>query len=105
MRGDWRKSVHDAPFPQVIRRHFQLHSIAWQNPHAIYPHAPRKMAQEDVALCLLAGDPDAECGIGETLFHNADELDDVFGHRKQSKVARKAEASYVWKEARTRHGD
>jgi len=57
-----------------------------------------------VACGLLARDPDAERGIGEALFHNAGEFDDVFGHR-ESERAWKAEASYGGKEARTRRGD
>ena len=59
---------------------------------------------EYVARGLLTRDPDAERGIGEALFHNAGEFNDVFGHR-ESEWARKAERSYGWKEAWTRRRD
>lgn len=50
------------------------------------PHAPRQMAEELMTLGLFTGHPDAERGIGEALFHNAGEFDDVFGHRESSRA-------------------
>ena len=61
------------------------------------------MAVQRVTGSLFTRDPDAECGIGEALFHNADEFNDVLRHKRLA--GRKAEASYGWKEAWTRRRD
>ncbi len=43
------------------------------------------MAVKLVVFRLIADDLDAKGGVGKGLQHNADELNDVFGHKGQTK--------------------
>lgn len=75
-----QKSVHDAPFLQIIGSHFDFHLVAGEDANAMHAHATRQVAQEFVIFRLVARHTNAEGGIGKSFFHNADEFDNVFGH-------------------------
>ena len=86
------KSIHDATLLQVVGGHFDLHFVTGENADTMHPHTTRQMAQKFVVLRLVARHADAECGIGKSFFHNADEFDDVFGHRES--ISERAVALY-----------
>jgi len=46
-------------------------------------HASGKVTQKLVIFRFGTRDSDAERGIWEGFFHDADELDDILGHRKE----------------------
>ncbi len=77
-----REAVRNATFIEIVRRHLELHLVAWEDAHPVYPHAPCQMAKQLMILRLVTGHFDAKRGIGITLHHNAGEFDHVLGHRE-----------------------
>ncbi len=77
-----REAVDDAPLFEIVRGHLNLHAVSGQDAHPMDAHAPCQMAEELVVLCLVACHADAERGIGKGFFHNADEFNNILGHRQ-----------------------
>ena len=48
-------------------------------------HAPSEVTEKLVIFRFWTRNSDAECGIREGLFHNADELNDVLRHRGEKR--------------------
>lgn len=80
-RSTRQEAVHDAPLRQIVGRHLDLHAVTGKNAHAVNAHASRQMTEELVILRLVTRYADSEGGIGECFQHNADELDDILGHK------------------------
>ena len=84
------QAIRDPAFLQIVGRHLHFDAVTRKDAHAMDPHASGKSAEELVVLRLVRNDPDAEGGIGETLFHNADELYDIFGHTEGKTLGKAA---------------
>ena len=74
------QAIRDPAFLQIVRRHFHFNAVTRKDAHAMDPHASCEGAEELVILRLVRNNPNAEGGIGKTLFHNADELYNILGH-------------------------
>lgn len=57
-------------------------------------HATGKVTMELVVLCFRARDFDAERGIRECFFHDADEFDNVFSHRVETEESNLKKPGY-----------
>ncbi len=68
----WEEPVDNAAFLQVVRGHLNLHFVTGENTHAVDPHAPCQMTEQNVVFRLFTGHTDFECGIGICFFHNAE---------------------------------
>ncbi len=73
--------IGNAPFLQIVGCHFDSHFVAGQNAYAVDAHAAGQMAKELVIFGLGTQDFNSERGIWEGLFHNADEFDNILGHK------------------------
>ena len=76
------EAIDDATFLQVINAHLNFDAVTRQNAYAIHAHASGQVALEDMIGCFFTRHADLEHRIGKAFFHNADEFDDVLGHRK-----------------------
>ena len=52
--------------------------VSGEDADPVVAHAPREMAVELMTFRLRGFNADAKGGVGEALFDNADELDDLF---------------------------
>lgn len=77
------EAIDDATFLQVIRSHLNLHVIPGENAYAVHSHTSCQMTEYGMIPRLLAEDFDLEHGIWKRLFHYADQLNDILGHRTQ----------------------
>lgn len=84
------QAIGDPALLQIVGRHLYLHAVTRKDAHAMDPHASGKSTEELVIFRLVGDDPNAEGGIGETLFHNADELYDIFGHTEGKTLGKAA---------------
>lgn len=80
------ESIDDAALLQIVRRHFNLHSVSWENAYAMDAHATREMTEERMTFRLFTGDTDFERGIGIRFLHNADQFNNVLRHREMRGV-------------------
>ena len=75
------ETVDDAALLQVVRGHLYLDPVAGQDADFVDTHAAGEMAQEFMILGFVGSDADAESGVRVTFFNNANELNDILGHK------------------------
>ena len=68
------EAVSDASLLEIVRCHLNPHAVAGKNAYTVQAHPAGKVAEEPMVFRLLTENPDAEGGIGETLFYSAYEL-------------------------------
>ena len=80
--GIRRETVGNAPFFQIVRRHFQLHTIAGENADSVNAHSSCKRAEQGMTQCLFTGNPDSKGRVWKAFFYEAFQFDDVLRHRE-----------------------
>lgn len=75
------EAIDDAALLQVVRRHLYFHTVTGEDADLIHTHASGQMTEKFVILGLVGCDADSERRVGITLLYDADEFDDIFGHR------------------------
>jgi len=75
------ETVDNAPLIQIVGRHLHPDFVSRKDVYPVDPHAARQVTEELVILRLGTQNPDAERGIREGFFHDADELNDIFRHK------------------------
>ena len=86
------KAIDDATFVQVVGSHLDFYSVAGKDTYAMDAHAARQVTVQLMIFRLFTRDTDAERGIGKRFFHDADEFNNILGHRESR--AERADASY-----------
>lgn len=81
VRIDIREPERDTSLLQIVGGHFHFHLVTGENAYAMDAHATGQVAKELVIFRFGTRDSDAERGVWEGFFDNADELDDILGHR------------------------
>jgi hypothetical protein len=74
------EAIYDTSLLKVIGSHLKTYSVAREDPDTVQAHAAGEVTEECMIFCLLRKNADAEGGVGEALFNNADELNHGLAH-------------------------
>lgn len=75
------KPVDDAPFLEIVRRHFDSHIISRENAHAMDAHSSCKVTKQLMVPGLRSQNSHTERGIRKRFFHFAHKHKNILRHR------------------------